>query len=161
MADEFVEKLGEIAVRFAWLEDLLSHCLRTFGGSVTRRMNFRLKCDRLQELLDLESDDQKYVARVKAWIKECREVAEDRNNALHSRHTFSEGRWQTLKEGPGWELTDFTVEQLVDISNRIANLLAQGHFYKGGERQRQINEDDARLDEWLEHDVDCDPDDEE
>jgi hypothetical protein len=155
LSDNFMERLGEAIAGFAWLEDLLGKFIQTLCGTkkaavFTRRMTFRTKCDKLKELLKFTTDEQ-YAADVRAWIKECRAAAEDRNAAVHSKHLRFLRGWG---RDDGDKLTDVSAEQLADLHARIKALYDRGVGYemalRSDEIHRQIAEDDARLDAILE-----------
>lgn len=131
MPHKYLECIGAIATGFAWLEDLVTDLLHTLSGSTktavfTRRMSFSAKCDRLLELVKEESDEQ-YVADVRKWIGDCREIAKDRNAAVHSKHSMSEsGQWRRLLKKTEVEVP---VEQLIALHDRIAGLYECGEAY--------------------------------
>ena len=59
--DPFLARLGEIAVAFSWLESLIEEFVHEFCGTkkvevFTRRMNFQAKCDKLDDLVQLQGE---------------------------------------------------------------------------------------------------------
>jgi hypothetical protein len=131
MSDEFLERLGEIAVAAAWLEDLLSDFIHALCGTkravvLTERMTFDTKCNTVVKMAEF-SDNRIYVRDVASWIKECRAVARERNDLIHTRHRSQlDGTWRRVEQTAD---TEISIEKLAAIPVRIAELCDRGKGY--------------------------------
>jgi hypothetical protein len=161
MSDEFLEQIGEIAVGFAWLEDLLTEFLPVLCGTqkvavFIKGQGFEKKCQMIEALMKLDPDRQN-AEDVRKWVGECRTAAGLRNDALHSRYIPGvPGQWHRINDG---KKKAMSVPDLMAINAQIADIYVRGGAYRAGWTDRQMTEDEARLDGMLEERPDEDWDD--
>jgi hypothetical protein len=153
LSDKFLEQIGEIAVGFARLEDLLTGFLLDLCDSpkaavFTKGMGFEMKCQKIEALMKLDPDQQK-AEDVRKWVNECRIAAGYRNDALHSRHTLQSVPAQWLRISDGKENAGSAAE-LVAINAQITDLYWRGSEYwnqtKTSDRMSKERPDDNRED---------------
>jgi hypothetical protein len=84
----FVQRLGRIALEFAWLEEALELIIAELCGTkkaavLASSINFSSKCSRIIDLMVYE-ENKEFIDFVQSWIKRCRKAALSRNAAVHT-----------------------------------------------------------------------------
>jgi hypothetical protein len=149
LADEFFERVGEIAVGFAWLEDMVSELLHALCGTekaavFTKSMAFGVKCQKINSLMNLDPDHP-IGAEIRKWVTDCQELGKLRNTVLHSRHQYGgSGQWNRIvTEG---KETMVPTSELLAINDRIFDLWERGNVYLQWRAIDDEDRDDPRAD---------------
>jgi arginine/lysine/ornithine decarboxylase len=129
MADKFIEKIGEIALGYAWLENIVTkfiyqECETEKVSVFITSMTFGNKCQRLIDILKLA--DKKDDELIK-WLGNCYNIAAHRNAVIHSRHkVLSDDSWIRIR---GDKEEKITIVKLTEIRDKVVSLYDIGEEY--------------------------------